>query len=187
MKTLRLTLGSLMFLTQITFAQDLFMSHNAEISFFSSTPVEDIDAHSKTAVSALNTKTGQVFMKVENTSFSFKEKLMEEHFNENYMESDKYQYTLFDGKILDLPNIKEVGTHHVMVQGKLNMHGVVKEYKVPATLVYQHGKYEASATLKVKLEDHKIEVPSILFNKIAETIEIKIKTYYHEKQLASVK
>ncbi len=185
MKTLHTFAFAFLGVVSLTFGQDLFVSKNAEVSFYSSTPVEDIDAHSKTAVSALNIKTGQIYAKVENTSFGFKAKLMEEHFNENYMESDKYPYSLFDGKIIDHPNITQPGTYHVHILGKLTMHGVTKEYKVPATLVYQDGKYTATSNFKVKLADHKIEIPSILFTKIAEDIEIKIKTNYHPKQIAS--
>jgi hypothetical protein len=186
MKTLFTLAVSLVGLSQLVNAQDLYVSKNSEVSFFSSTPVEDINAHSKTAVSALNIKTGQIFAKVENTSFAFKAKLMEEHFNENYMESDKYPYSSFDGKILEIPALHQTGTYHVTVLGKLTMHGVTKEYKVPAVLTYQDGRYSAVSTFKVKLVDHHIEVPSLMFSKIAEEIEIKIKTQYQAKQLASI-
>jgi hypothetical protein len=166
-------------------AQDIYTSKDNKVSFYSYTPVENIEAISKNGVSALNAKTGQVYFKIDNTSFEFKAKLMEEHFNENYMESHKYPVSEFKGRVIEPIDIKKLGEYKVTIEGKLTMHGVTKEYKIPATLVIQQGKVAALITFKIKLVDHQIEVPNIVFSKIAEEIEIKVASNFLPTSLIS--
>jgi hypothetical protein len=185
MEKIKFIMAALFLSAKCVFAQDLFVSENASIAFFSTTPVEDIDALSKKAASALNISTGQVYFKVQNTSFDFKAKLMQEHFNENYMESDKFPVSDFNGKILDKDKIdlKKPGTYHVTIEGKLNMHGVIKTYRMPAVIINNDGKINASAEFKVALVDHHIEVPTIVISKIAETIDVKVAVLYQPSPL----
>ncbi|MVT06686.1 YceI family protein [Chitinophaga tropicalis] len=159
------------------FAQDVFTCRNTNLSFFSSTPVEDIDAKSNKCVSAINLKTGEVYFKVPVNSFKFKKQLMEEHFNENYLESDKYPYAVFKGKITGGDLHKE-GTREVTVDGTLSLHGVDKVYHEKATLTVQDGKPSANARFIVRLEDHRIKVPTLVVKNIAETIEVTINAAY---------
>ncbi len=159
----------------------MLISKDATISFFSKTPMEDIDATSKTAASGINIKTGEVIFKVNNNSFQFKKKLMQEHFNENYMESDTYPTSEFKGKIMDAVDLSKPGTYNVAVKGNLQIHGVTKTYQTQAKITVTADAVTASTTFRVKLEDHKIKIPTIVIAKIAEVVDIKINAIYPTK------
>jgi hypothetical protein len=158
-------------------AQDIFTSKAGKISFHSKTPMQDIDALSHKMAAVINNKTKQVYFKIQNTSFHFDEKLMEEHFNENYMESEKYPVSEFNGKIVEHVDLTQNGDHKVSIHGWLNVHGVKKEYKVASVITVHNGTIELNSNFKIKLADHKIEIPTIVFTKIAEEIEIKVNTH----------
>lgn len=162
--------------------QDLLISRNATLSFFSSTVVEDIEATSTTASSVLDMKTRNILFRVNNNSFQFKKKMMQEHFNENYMESDKYPYSEFKGKITDDIDLSKDGTYAVNVSGNLNIHGVTKPYQTKATLTVSSGLTTAKATFRVRIEDHKIKIPSIVFKNIAEYVDVRVSASYQPKK-----
>lgn len=162
-------------------AQNVLISKNASISFFSSTPAEDIEGKSNTANSALDIKSGNILVKVSNTSFQFKKKLMQEHFNENYMESDKYPVSTFKGKITENVDLSKDGTYNVTIDGTLDVHGVTKAYQTKAILVVEKGTVTAKTAFNIKIADHKIEIPSIVFTKIAETVNVRIAAVYKPK------
>lgn len=159
-------------------AQDLLVSKNAMVSFFSSTVLEDIEAKSSMGSSAINTKTGEMLFKVSNTSFKFQKKLMQEHFNENYMESEKYPYSEFKGKITGLYDVTKNGTYKVIVSGNLNIHGISKPYSGPAELTVSDDGMAARTKFKVKIADHGIKIPSLVFKNIAEFVEVNIQAFY---------
>jgi hypothetical protein len=163
---------------QHTFAQDVFTCRNTNLSFFSSTPMEDIDAKTDKGVSAINLKTGEVYFKVAVNSFKFKKQLMEEHFNENYLESDKYPYAIFKGKIAPGEDLHKEGTREVIVDGTLSLHGVDKPYHEKATLTVQGGKPSATTKFTVKLADHQIKIPTLVIKNIAETVEVTVNAAY---------
>lgn len=177
MKNLYLILSSILISVQIL-AQGILKSHKTEISFYSSTPLEDITANSQKGMSAINLNTKQIYVKVHNTSFEFKAKLMQEHFNENYIESDKFPYSEFTGKVIDEVDLTKSGIYHVTIEGKLSLHGITKSYKTKAIITNDNGKITSSSNIKVKLNDHNIKVPSLVFEKIAEEIDIKILATY---------
>lgn len=160
------------------FGQDVYSCRTTTLSFFSATPVEDIDATTNKGVSAINLKTGDVYFKVAVNTFKFKKQLMEEHFNENYLESDKYPNAEFKGKIIDNVDLHKDGTYNVTVEGTLNMHGVNKVYREKATLIVQNGKPAAAAKFNVKLADHHIKIPTLVVKNIAEVVEVTIKANY---------
>jgi polyisoprenoid-binding protein YceI len=161
-----------------SFAQDVFSCRNTTLSFFSATPVEDIDAISDKGVSAINLKTGEIYFKVAVNSFKFKKQLMEEHFNENYLESDKYPHAIFKGKIASSSDLHKDGTYEVVVDGTLSMHGVDKVYHEKATITIKDGKPSASTKFNVKLEDHRIKIPTLVIKNIAEVVEVTVKAAY---------
>ncbi|MES2826645.1 MAG: YceI family protein [Bacteroidota bacterium] len=160
----------------------LLISKNALVSFYSSTVLEDIEAKSNTASSALNPKSGEILFKVSNTSFKFQKKLMQEHFNENYMESEKYPYTEFSGKITGTFDPSKDGTYPVSVTGSLKVHGVAKTYTAPAELVVTNGNITGKASFKVRIADHGIKIPSLVFKNIAEFVEVKVQAVYSPNQ-----
>jgi len=160
------------------YAQDIFTTSSAKVSFHSKTPVEDIDGTSNKVASVLNINTKQIYFKIQNTSFQFKEKLMQEHFNENYMESEKYPVSDFNGKILDDIDFTKTGTYKVTIVGILNIHGKKKEYKVTGTLLNSGSAIIFNCNFKIKLADHGVEIPTIVFTKIAEQLDVEITANY---------
>jgi len=162
-------------------AQNIFISKSASISFFATTPLEDVEAKSDKANSVIDTKTRNLVFKVNNTSFEFPKKLMQEHFNENYMESDKYPVSTFKGKITDEVDLTKDGTYNVTVDGSLDVHGVVKNYQTKATLVVSKGTINAKTEFKVKVADHQIKIPTVVFAKIAQVVDVHISAVYQPK------
>ncbi len=157
-------------------AQNVWLGTAAEISFFSKTAIENIEAKSKVVGAAMNLANKSLFFKVKNTTFKFPKALMEEHFNENYMESEKYPTSEFKGTIVDSTNsdLTKNGTYSVWVVGKLTIHGVTKDYKTRATFTTKDGKIRGVASFRVRLDDHKIERPSVVAQSLAETIDVSV-------------
>jgi polyisoprenoid-binding protein YceI len=160
------------------FAQDIYSCRNVTLSFFSSAPLEDIDAKTTQGVSAINIKTKAVYFKVPINTFQFKKKLMQEHFNENYLESDKYPNAEFKGKITDNVDLTKDGTYPVTVDGTMNIHGVAKTYREKGTITVGNGKVTATAKFNVRVADHKIKIPSLVVKNIAEVVEVSVNAVY---------
>ncbi|WP_343531230.1 YceI family protein [Pedobacter sp.] len=180
MNKLIFTLTFVLALTGVR-AQTL-VSKAVTTSFFSSTPIEDIEAISKTGASAINTQTGDILVKISNTTFDFKKKLMQEHFNENYMESDKYPVSTFKGKIIGAVDYTKPGTYQASAKGDLIIHGVAKSYEVPIKVIVANNGVNATTSFWVRMEDHKIKIPRIVIKNIAEAVEVKISVLYQPKK-----
>ena len=156
------------------FAQKFWTTGNGKIDFFSKTPVEDIEAHSTAGGAIINTETGQLAFKVPIKSFHFPNSLMEEHFNENYMESGKYPEGTFSGKMEPLVDFSKPGTYPVKAKGKLKIHGVEVEREFAGTITVKADKTaELVCDFEVLLADHKIERPQLVLVKIADKISVK--------------
>lgn len=163
-------------------AQQILVSNNANISFFSSTIMEDIEGKSAVGGSVIDTKSGNLIFKVKNTSFQFKKKLMQEHFNENYMESEQFPVSEFKGTIKEPLNLAVDGMFKGTIEGNLNIHGVTKLYKTQADFVINKGVLTANAVFKVKIADHGIKIPTLVFKNIAEYVEVRIQAIYLAKK-----
>ncbi|TAM99502.1 MAG: YceI family protein [Chitinophagaceae bacterium] len=159
-------------------SNDIFICKDAFISFFSSAPVENIAAQTNQAVSAINMKTGDVYFKVPMRTFQFKRGLMQQHFNTEYLETDKYPFAIFKGKLSGFTLPVNDGTYPVTVDGQLTIHGVTKEYAVPGTLEVKNGQITAGTSFNISLADHHIKIPAILNHNIAEVLAIKVKAAY---------
>jgi polyisoprenoid-binding protein YceI len=105
---------------------------------------------------------------------------MEDHFNENYMESDKYPKSIFKGKFSNIENIdfNKDGTYPATVKGTLEIHGVKKEVETTGTIKVSGKNITATASFEVTLEDYKVDVPSIVGIKISEKAKIKVNCTY---------
>lgn len=161
------------------FSQEKFIAKNAYISFYSSTPMEDILGESNEAVTILNAGTGDVAFQALMTTFHFKRALMEEHFNENYMESTKFPKAKFNGKIEGFSKemLKNTAAE-VKVTGTLSVHGVDKTITVPVKLGLENGKLTGTAKFKVTPEDYGIAIPALVRDKIGKQMEITVKAEY---------
>ena len=172
MKKLALVLG-ISAITNIASAQ-IYMAKTCEISFFSTTPVEDIAAVNKTTKPMLNTTTGDLQMKIAMTAFIFEKPLMQEHFNENYVESDKFPYTIFKGKINEKIDYAEDGKYKVTVTGKMTMHGVEKDKTIEGLLTVDMNKIILSSTFMLDFTEFGVVIPSLYSGVIKNITEVKL-------------
>lgn len=155
-----------------------YLSKNTFVKFYSYTPLEKIEAVNNTGACVLDIATGNVELSVLNTAFNFKKALMQQHFNENYMESEKFPKAKFKGKMDDLTsvNFTKAGTYKVTVSGELNMHGTSKKIIVPATFTIDaNGKIIGETKFNIKPEDYNIQIPNLVKDNIAKEIEITSK------------
>jgi polyisoprenoid-binding protein YceI len=144
------------------------------ISFYSKSPLEDIEATNKKAVIVLRTTTNDIQFGVPMISFKFAKPLMEEHFNENYVESEKYPTCTFKGKINETIDYTKDGEHKVTAKGTMNLHGVSKEIEAPGTLTIKGKEIFIVSAFKIRVADYNIKVPSLYVQNIAEIIDVKV-------------
>lgn len=172
-------LASLVAICQMGGAQRL-VSKNGHISFYSHTPMEDIEAHNRQVVSILDISTGDLQFNLLVKSFEFKIALMQEHFNENYMESDKFPKASYKGKITGLENadLRKDGIYPVETSGDLTIHNTTRKVTAKGTLVVKEGRVTARAGFAVSPNDYQIVIPAIVENKIAQKMEIKVEVPY---------
>jgi len=159
---------------QLVNAQELFKATSGKISFFSETPMENIDATNEMVKALINPKNNEVAFITTIVGFRFKKSLMEEHFNENYMESDKYKTAMFKGKIQEEIDYTKDGEYEVTAKGVLNIHGVDQEREIKGKLIIKDGKVELITDFDVQLKDHDIDIPKIVVKKIAESVNVKV-------------
>lgn len=156
-------------------AQRIF-SRNANVSFdaTSNKSLEEVDAKTNTGTIVIDAGTGAVEAAVLMKSFQFKKALMQEHFNENYVESSQYPKATFKGKITDTSkvNFTTDGTYKVYVAGDLTMHGVTKPVTAPASITVKGGKVSAQTDFTVTLADYGISIPSLVADKVAKSAKV---------------
>jgi hypothetical protein len=154
-----------------------YATDKGQISFFSDAAIEDIEAINTVVGSIFNSATGELVYILKIRDFIFHKSLMREHFNEKYMESEKFPKSTFQGKIIGFkPNVP--GEQKVKAVGKLSMHGVTRDIDVPGTIELLNGKLLAKSKFKVKLADYNIKIPTLVWQNIAEEIEVKIDFIY---------
>ena len=151
-----------------------FNGKTIRLGIYSSTPLEDIKAVSNKTAAVLVAKTQEIAIQVPIKSLEFDRKLMQEHFNENYLESDKYPYAKFKGNIMPAIDFSKDGDYNVTVNGTLSIHGVDKKRIIPGSLTIKEGIVQISTEFKVACVDHKIDIPKLVFTKIAEFISVKV-------------
>ena len=152
----------------------IYMADSCRVGFFSAATIEDIAGVNTASKPIMSAATNEVDVKINNQLFKFKKELMQEHFNEEYMETAKYQYTTFTGKINEAIDYHKDGANQVTVTGTLDMHGVKKTITVPGTITVQNGVLFLKATFNAKLADYNIKVPSVLGSNIAEQVAISL-------------
>ncbi len=159
----------------VVFSQKM-MTRTGEVKFEASMPAfEEIAATNKTASCILDKGTGDFVALTLIKSFKFKAPLMEEHFNENYMESSQFPKATFKGKILNFDATKLSATKTTYdLEGDLTIHGVTKKVKTKINLTLSGAKILASSTISVKPQDYKIEIPSLVKGKIADNVKVSM-------------
>ena len=167
-------------------AQDLYITKTAKINFDATPaePIEVIDAVNNEGTSILNIKTGEIGVMLLVKNFRFEKALMEEHFNENYMESTKFPKGDFKGKVENLSavNFSKDGAYKVKVTGSLTLHGITQPTSADGVITVKNGKISASSNFLIKLADYKVDRPKVVANKISETVKISVAANYELKK-----
>jgi hypothetical protein len=176
----RLTILLFLITVSLTVSAQKYLTQNGFIGFFSHTQMEDIKADNNQVVSILNASSGELGFRVLVKSFHFDRALMEEHFNENYMESEKFPKSSFKGKITNISSVdfKKKGTYNVTVEGDLTLHGVTNKVKVDGTLEVTDGGLTANAKFSISPEDYKITIPGIVREKIEKSLAVTVTMKY---------
>lgn len=153
-----------------------YMTQTGYIKFFSNAPLEDIEAENNKVRAAIDISTGEVVFILDIKDFVFEKSLMQQHFNENYMESDKYPNARFSGKIRNLDTVKfnQDGTYPVTVFGDLTIHGVKKSLLADGQIEVAGEAIEVTSVFVVQTGDYEIKIPKIMFARIAEEVEVTV-------------
>ncbi len=158
---------------------DLYTCKNVRITLFSSALIEDIKAETSAGISVYNATTGELDFSVSISSFQFDKAFMQQHFNSDYMESDKYPKAIFKGKIQEHVDVTKDGTYIVNAAGELMVHGVPQTRIIQGSLTVKNGVLTLASEFIVKCGDHHIDIPQILFYHIAENIKINVSATYN--------
>jgi hypothetical protein len=180
MKKLLLILGVLVLLTNTSFSQ-IYLCKNGNISFFQETSVEDIDARSTKLLSILNTENNMIAYKVDMESFIFEKSLMRDHFNENYVESNKYPTAVFRGVINEKIDWSKDGVYNITSIGDMVMHGISKRITEKGTLTIKNGEINITNFFTIKFTDYGVKIPNLLSKQLAESVDITINCIYIRK------
>lgn len=178
MKTLIGTL--LIFGWSIAALAQSYQSTESEVTFFSSAPMEDIKATNKKASSLFDATTGSIVFVVPMEGFQFRKSLMQQHFNENYLESDKYPNATFEGKVTGY-DLSKNGPQEAVAEGTMTIHGVARKVKIKGHLIQTSGVLKIDTKFPVKVADYDIDIPRVVFYNIAEVVEVTAVFIYKEK------
>lgn len=155
--------------------KEVYLSREAQVSFVSDAPLELIRASSSGLQGVIDPEEGTFAFRVSIRSFDgFNSPLQREHFNENYMESDVYSEAVFSGRIIEEIDFEKEGEYTLRAKGKLSIHGVSNERIIKSEVVVEKNEILLTAFFTVLLEEHDIDIPRIVYQKIAEEIEVKV-------------
>lgn len=164
--------GCFLWCITTTVAAQKYSGIYGQITFFSEAPLENIKAENSAVRSILNLPTQELAITVTIRQFKFEKKLMQEHFNDKYMESHKYPTATFTGRLENF-NLGQ-RTQTVRASGKLTIHGVIREVNIPGTVDIDGDKIVLNAKFSVRVEDYKIKIPKLLWQNIAEEVEVTV-------------
>ena len=158
----------------VTCAQDLHMTKKGHVKFFSGALIEDITATNDEVLAVIDVKKNEVAVDIPIKSFVFRKKLMREHFNENYLESEKFPKATFKGNFKgnsDITNLVD-GTYTVTAKGELTIHGVKKNIDTLVQIIISQQRLSASFGFDITVKEYGVKVPRLMFKKIAKVVEV---------------
>jgi hypothetical protein len=170
-------IASLLLLTLIrplTGFSQLYSTRTGFVGFYSKTPLEDIKAENNQVYAIIDAGKKNIAFSLLVKGFIFAKELMQEHFNENYAESDKYPKANFTGAYTGDVTPNKDGVYKVTIKGSLNFHNVTKPVEIPATIEAKNGHLVGTADFKLKPEDYNITIPSLVRDKIDKEISVKV-------------
>lgn len=161
-------------------SQNRIFTKNGVISFSAGTAVEDIDGVNRSVTSIIDTETGRTEFALLMKGFEFKRSLMQEHFNENYIESSKFPKATFKGDIQDISSVhfSENGKYIVTVKGKLEIHGVVRDIETSGTIYVKDGVTSCESSFIITLADYNIAIPKAVADKLSPTVTVNVSCNY---------
>ncbi|MCV9386566.1 YceI family protein [Reichenbachiella ulvae] len=174
---IRISIFSILLLVGLSAEAQKYIADSSYVRFYSSAPVEDIAADNVEGQSAMNWETGEMVFVMPIRGFQFEEELMQEHFNENYMETEKYPKATLTGKILNWD--QSYGAKKF--KGEFSIHGVQQKVEIDGTLTQSKKGFNLDSKFFITLEDYKIKIPSALFYNIAEKVEVTVHFEYAAK------
>lgn len=174
---MKLYIVVLLLLVNETLIAQKFKSEESIVTFYSEAAIENIAATNEKSSSLFDASTGAIVFLITISDFQFEKSLMQEHFNEKYMESEKYPKATFKGNIQGF-DINAAGDQLVNAKGTLTIHGQSKEIDVKGTLDKQKDVITMKSSFIVELADYKIKIPKLLWQNIAENVEVKIEFTY---------
>jgi hypothetical protein len=173
---LKFLITILLLLIQFHLFGQKFISKNSSVTFFSKAPLENIEAINTKSTSIYDLSTGEIVFSIPIREFQFQKSLMKTHFNENYMESDKYPNATFKGKVSGFSG--EAGTFSPRATGALTIHGKTQNVEVHGEIQKNGDHMVLKATFPVSLKDYNVKIPRLLFSNIAESVEVNIEFTY---------
>jgi polyisoprenoid-binding protein YceI len=162
--------------TSLCFAQGRYFTRTGKIEISSKATMEDIDARNKTVTAVVDSKSGALQFSVQMKGFEFEKSLMQQHFNDDYVESDKYPKGEFKGTITNNSTIKyNINGHYTAkVKGTLTIHGVTKNVETTGTIDVNGGKLDTKAVFNILLSDYKVKIPAMVKDKVSNSIKIVV-------------
>lgn len=173
----------LILLTSAAFTVNLYAqkykSVTSGIHFYSEAPMEDIEAVNQDGQSAINLSTGEIVFSIPIKSFIFEKSLMQEHFNENYLESEKYPKATFRGVISGF-DVEKTAWQQAIAQGKMTIHGIEKDFSCEGKIKIENSALKIETKFPIQLKDYKIKIPKVVFYNIAKIVEVTINFDYEK-------
>ncbi|MBU3012109.1 YceI family protein [Polaribacter vadi] len=155
----------------ITYSQGKYLTKSGAISFYSKATMEDISADNNQVLSIIDTDNSKMAISILMKSFLFEKALMQEHFNENYVESDKYPKATFKGEILNFDTVNDMVSKK-QVKGFLTIHGVSKEITIDANMTKKENSILVTGDFMISLEDFNVKIPAVVAKNIAKKIKV---------------
>ena len=165
----------ILFATALT-TQDKYYTKSGSIQFVSKGSIETIQANHRSVTCVLDSKTGGLQFAVLMKGFEFKKALMQEHFNENYVESDKYPKAEFRGQIVNNSDIAYAkdGVYNAHVKGKLTLHGQTRDIEADGKITVKNGKLQVNSDFTIQMSDYNISIPKLVKENMSNTVSITV-------------
>lgn len=167
---------TLLLMTSVCAVAQKHVSVKSTVVFYSKALIEDITAKNTKSKSVIDVAEGKIAFSIPISGFKFRKSLMEEHFNEKYLESDKFPKATFSATLVGFE--KGVSQEEMIANGVLQIHGVKQDVQVPGSITFQGNKISVHCVFKIKIADYNIKIPRLMFQNIAEEIEITIDFEY---------
>jgi polyisoprenoid-binding protein YceI len=155
-------------------AQGKYLTNEGFVRFYSHTIIEDITADNNKVGAVIDAESGEVAIIVDMVEFQFEKKLMQEHFNENFVESEKFPRGTFNGKIIDNDEVdySRPGVYEVNVEGDMTIHGVTRQVSTQGTIEVTNDGIVAKTKFLLNPEDYDVRIPAVVRDNIADEMEI---------------